>query len=54
MPHEQIHREGESGQGEQPQHLYSVRFDARALWGPDAETRGVVCVDLFESYLEKA
>lgn len=42
------------GRGEQPQHLYTVRFDARALWGPDAEGPGTVHVDLFESYLEKA
>lgn len=41
------------GQGEQPQHLYTVRFDASTLWGPEAEARGAVYADLFESYLEK-
>jgi nitrile hydratase len=39
-------------QGERPQHLYSVHFDARALWGPDASARDVVYIDLWESYLE--
>ncbi len=38
--------------GEQPQQLYSVRFTARELWGPDASARDTVTVDLWESYLE--
>jgi nitrile hydratase len=38
-------------QGEQPQPLYSVRFDARALWGESAEPNQAVHVDLWESYL---
>jgi hypothetical protein len=38
-------------QGENPQHVYSVRFDSRELWGADAETF-TLTVDLFESYLE--
>ncbi len=41
-------------QGEQPQHLYGVRFSARELWGPDAPARDSVTVDLWESYLEPA
>ncbi|HEU4431686.1 MAG TPA: nitrile hydratase subunit beta [Myxococcota bacterium] len=40
------------GLGEQPQHLYSVRFSARELWGESAEPRTSVCIDLFEPYLE--
>ena len=40
------------GRGEQPQHLYSVRFTARELWGEGEEPRTSVCVDLFEPYLE--
>ncbi len=40
------------GLGEQPQHLYSVRFDASELWGGDAEPGTCVALDLFESYLE--
>ena len=42
------------GAGEQPQYLYTVRFDASELWGPDAEPRAAVHVDLFEAYLEPA
>ena len=33
-------------------HLYSVRFDARELWGDSADPTSVVYVDLFEDYLE--
>ena len=39
----------------QPKHLYSVRFDARELWGEtDAQGKSAVYVDLFEPYLEAA
>ena len=41
-------------QGEQPQHLYSVRFRARELWGDAASSRDSVYVDLWDSYLERA
>jgi nitrile hydratase subunit beta len=37
--------------GENPQHVYTVRFDSRELWGADAEPF-VVTDELFESYLE--
>ena len=40
--------------GEQPQHLYSVRFRARELWGDEASPRDAVFVDLWDSYLERA
>jgi nitrile hydratase subunit beta len=40
------------GGGEQPQTLYSVRFDARELWGPAAEPNQHVYIDLWEPYLE--
>jgi nitrile hydratase len=40
--------------GEQPQHLYSVRFEARELWGVNAGVRDGVCLDLWEAYLEPA
>jgi len=33
--------------------LYTVRFDAKELWGPDT-TAGSVCVDCWEPYLEPA
>lgn len=42
------------GEGEQPQHLYTVRFEARELWGEAAEPAACVHVDLFEPYLEPA
>jgi nitrile hydratase len=42
------------GAGEQPQHLYAVRFDARELWGAVAEPGASVTLDLFEPYLEPA
>lgn len=40
--------------GDQPQHLYSVRFEARELWGNDASLRDAVYIDLWESYIEPA
>jgi len=42
------------GRGENPQHLYSVRFAAAELWGADAEAGAALHVDLFEPYLEPA
>jgi nitrile hydratase subunit beta len=38
--------------GENPQHLYSVRFTARELWGEAAAARDAVYIDLWEDYLE--
>ena len=40
--------------GEQPQHLYSVRFTARELWGEDASARDSVDIDVWDSYLDHA
>jgi nitrile hydratase len=40
--------------GENPQHLYSVRFSARELWGEGAAARDAVYIDLWEDYLEPA
>jgi len=40
-------------QGENAQHVYSVRFTSDELWGPDAETF-TLNIDLFETYLEAA
>ncbi len=42
------------GGGESPQVLYTVAFEAKELWGGEAEARGRVYVDLWESYLEPA
>jgi nitrile hydratase subunit beta len=41
------------GRGENPQYLYTVRFDAGELWGDAAEPGTCVHLDLFESYLER-
>ena len=43
-----------SGQGEKPQHLYSVRFAARELWGEQAKPKDSVYLDLWDAYLERA
>jgi nitrile hydratase beta subunit len=40
------------GRGASPEPLYSVRFEAAELWGPSAEGRQSVYLDLWESYLE--
>ncbi|MEA2626582.1 MAG: nitrile hydratase subunit beta [Candidatus Binatota bacterium] len=42
------------GLSEVAEPCYSVRFDARELWGPDAEGPEHIYVDLWESYLEPA
>lgn len=38
--------------GENPQHVYSVRFEARELWGEDFVSGDAVYVDLWEEYLD--
>ena len=40
--------------GEKPQHVYSVRFTARELWGPDAAPRDRVHIDMWDDYLDRA
>lgn len=40
--------------GEKPQHLYSVRFAARELWGNQSATQDSVYVDLWDDHLEQA
>ncbi|UYO47195.1 nitrile hydratase subunit beta [Rhodopseudomonas palustris] len=42
------------GGGEQPQWLYTVAFEARELWGDDADPASRVSVDAWDSYLEPA
>ena len=42
------------GEGRKPQHLYSVRFDARELWGAQASARDAVYLDLWDDYLHPA
>jgi nitrile hydratase len=41
-----------AGKGEDPQWLYTVRFDAGELWGADADPTVKVSVEAFEPYLE--
>jgi nitrile hydratase len=41
------------GQGAKPQHVYTVVFEARELWGPDRNERAPVYLDCWEDYLER-
>jgi len=43
-----------TGRGDDPQWLYTVRFDSRELWGPDADPTVTVSIDAFEPYLGPA
>ncbi|WP_419944269.1 nitrile hydratase subunit beta [Candidatus Poriferisodalis sp.] len=40
--------------GERPQHVYCVGYDARTLWGDEAEPNTTIHVDLYECYLQAA
>ena len=40
--------------GEKPQHLYSVRFTARELWGDQASARDFIHLDMWDDYLDHA
>ena len=40
--------------GENPQWLYTVRFDGPELWGPDSDPTVSVSIEAFEPYLEPA
>ena len=42
------------GLGRSPQHVYSVRFTAREVWGADAAPNDAVYVDLWDDYLDPA
>lgn len=44
-----------AGRGPDPQHCYTVVFEAAELWGPGARTGGeadTLCADLWEPYLD--
>ena len=41
-------------QGEKRQHVYSVSFSARELWGEQASPRDFVNLDMWDDYLEHA
>src|SRR4029079_15451851 len=43
-----------TGAGENPQWLYTVRFDGRELWGNDGDPTSQVSIDAWEPYLEPA
>ena len=38
--------------GENPQHLYTVRFSGRDLWGEQADKKDYVHIDMWESYID--
>jgi nitrile hydratase subunit beta len=40
-------------QGEKRQHVYSVRFAARELWGESASPRDFIYIDMWDDYLER-
>jgi nitrile hydratase beta subunit len=40
--------------GENPEHVYSVRFSARELWGEQASPRDSVHLDMWDEYLDHA
>jgi len=42
------------GEGTKPQHLYSVHFAARELWGPEKSQRDGIYLDLWDDYLDRA
>jgi len=35
-----------------PQHVYSIRFTAQELWGPQAPSQDCLLIDLFDDHLE--
>jgi len=41
-------------EGQHRQHVYSIRFTARELWGDQSSPRDTVHLDLFEDYLDHA
>ena len=42
------------GMGENPQYLYTVRFESKAIWGEESSEKGAeaIYLDLWESYLD--
>ncbi len=49
-----FHDAGPEGTANLPQPVYSVRFEAKELWGEVAEARQSLYLDMWESYLEPA
>ena len=44
----------ETGVHSDPQHVYSVRFEAGDLWGASANANSSLYIDLFDDYLDPA
>ncbi len=44
----------DTGTHSDPQHVYSVRFEADELWGADANANSSLYIDLFDDYLDLA
>ncbi len=40
--------------GENAQHVYSVRFTAKELWGEDAPENQALYIDIWDDYMDKA
>ena len=40
------------GQGQNPQHCYSVRFSNTELWGREGSAKDSCIVDVFEDYMD--
>ncbi len=42
------------GAGEKPQNVYSVRFEAKELWGDAAPGKDALYIDLWDDYIDPA
>ena len=42
------------GAGEKPQHVYSVKFSAREVWGREGGERDYLVVDVWDDYMDPA
>ena len=45
---------GDRGGGEKLQHVYSVRFAAREIWGADASDRNSLHFNVWDNYMDPA
>ena len=43
-----------SGVHSDPQHVYSVRFSGKELWGDDTNANSCVYIELFDTYIKPA
>ncbi len=42
------------GLGESPQHVYSVKFSAKDVWGREGGERDFIVVDVWDDYMDPA